>query len=94
MFGVENKNSRELETQVQVAIGNLTVDAGGLKTGIGHSRYPVWNYYKAVDVKLVEELIFESDMRVSLRTGKESKIQEIGSFAVPVHSIAKRSKKP
>lgn len=76
----------------------MTVDQGGLKTDTGYSRYPVWNYCKSVDVKLVEELMFETDMRVSLRPAKESNIQEIGSFVVPVHSIARyphrNSKRP
>ena len=96
VFGADGP--RDLETQVSVAIGNLTVDQGGLKTDTGYSWYPVWNYCKSVDVKLVVELMFETDMRVSLRPAKESNVQEIGSFVVPVHSIARyphrNSKRP
>ena len=49
-----------------MSIGPLTVEQGGLRTREEKGRYPVWNYYKSVDVQLKKQLDFEPDMRVTL----------------------------
>ena len=80
-------------------IGNLSVDAGGVKTGYKPGRYPVWDHFEVKDVSIQKELTFESDMRVILQNQEKELFGGlsnvvIGEFAVPVQSIMKHSEKP
>jgi len=93
-----------LNTRVELKIGNLSVEkakleTGGCKTSYQKGRYPVWNEFRVEDVLIEKELMFESDMRVTLQNQKTSFFgslsnQIIGEFAVPVQSIMKHSEKP
>ena len=68
----DKKKADELNTWVEVQIGNLSKTRGAIATEPKPGRYPVWNYMhpstatQPCEVKLQNELAFESDMRVSL----------------------------
>ena len=62
-----NIKAEKLNTQVQLAIGDITAEKGLLKTKHSQGRYPVWNKFSSCDVKLQSELTFESDLRVTVQ---------------------------
>ena len=65
-----------------------------MKTSYEEGRYPVWNKCEYVEVKLQEDLTFESDMRVIIKNEKKGFFggisdKIIGEFAIPVSSMIK-----
>lgn len=91
--------AEDLNTSVEVQIGNLAQTKGSIATTRKAGRYPVWNWLSSREVNLQNELAFESDMRVSLVNeskgffgGLEHHV--IGEFAVPVQSMMTRSLRP
>lgn len=66
-----------------------------MKTNYETGRYPVWNKCDTVEVKLQEDLTFESDMRVIIKNKKKNFFgfvsdKIIGELAIPVNSLIKR----
>jgi hypothetical protein len=83
---------------VQLQIGKTVIEA--LSTPYRKGRYPVWEFFHGEEIiQLEKELIFESDMRVTVQN-KKSKLfggfanQVIGELTVPVESLRTYCEKP
>jgi hypothetical protein len=94
-----------LDTKLELEIGELRGKdlkknkKKAIETKFKKGRYPVWALTDFKDLQLESELMFESDMKVSLYNrekgifGSEN-LRHIGDFAVPLMSLLRRSEKP
>lgn len=89
-----------LNTRIDIKIGNVALQKEGLTTDVAVGRYPFWNYYIEREINLNKNLGFASDMRVTLFNSSKSmifrneKLEVLGEFSVPVKSLCNFYKKP
>lgn len=85
-----------LNTKIDIKIGNVAVQKEGITTEAALGRFPEWNQLKVKDIVLDKNLQFASDMRVLLYNCSKSLILRreqwdvIGEFCVPITSISKQ----
>ena len=70
-----------------------------METKAVKGRYPVWDKFGTQKVELERELLFEADMKITLKNRKSKFFGgfsnlEIGSFQVPTSSLMKYCDKP
>ena len=74
-----------LNTLVDLTIGDPTKKGMQIETKPAKGRYPVWNQFGTQKVELERELLFEADMKITLKNRKSKFFGgfsnlEIGSF--------------